>query len=149
MGSIISNRIEIDWIYIGSNYFVIPICQMHDKNLLRELWAESFQNACYVINHILPWSGKKKSPLEILYDEKSDVNCLCVHNSCICYINVPKATRTKLDSKVKLSIFIGYGIHIKRWQCMDPKITYKVITSRDVVFDEVSYYHTIQNSVTQ
>lgn len=32
---------------------------LHDKNLPQELWAEATKCACYVINHLSPWSGSK------------------------------------------------------------------------------------------
>lgn len=65
---------------------------MHDKNLPRELWAETIQCACHVINRRPPWPGKKG------------------------------------------------------WKCMDPT-TKKFVTSRDVVFDEVSSWYSAPNTI--
>ena len=62
----------------------------HDKNLPRELWTEAFQCVCYVINHLPPWSGKEKSPFELLYDVKPNVNHFWVFGS-ISYVHVPKS----------------------------------------------------------
>ncbi|KAJ7965013.1 Retrovirus-related Pol polyprotein from transposon TNT 1-94 [Quillaja saponaria] len=105
---------------------------LHDKNLPQELWAEAVQCACQVINHLPPWPGKEKSPYEMLYD-----------------VHIPKSNRTKLDPKAKKCIYVGYNSCRKGWRCMDPE-TKKLITSRDVVFDEVSsYYSPLKNSIEE
>ncbi|KAK4381915.1 Retrovirus-related Pol polyprotein from transposon TNT 1-94 [Sesamum angolense] len=114
---------------------------LHDKNLPRELWAEAIECACYVINRLPPWPGKEKAPFEILYGVKPNVNYFRVFGS-ICYVHVPKNNRTKLDAKAKKCIFVGYDTCRKEWRCMDPT-TKKSITSRDVVFDEISSWKTV------
>ncbi|KAL0359324.1 UNVERIFIED_CONTAM: Retrovirus-related Pol polyprotein from transposon TNT 1-94 [Sesamum angustifolium] len=114
---------------------------LHDKNLPRKLWAEAIQCACYVINHLPPWPGKEKAPFEILYGVKPDVNYFRVFGS-ICYVHVPKNNRTKFDAKAKKCIFVGYDTCRKGWRCMDPT-TKKSITSKDVVFDEISSWKTV------
>ncbi|KAL4347792.1 hypothetical protein GQ457_17G001580 [Hibiscus cannabinus] len=111
---------------------------LHDKHLPREFWAEAMQCACHVINRLPPWPGNEKSPLELLYNMKPNVNYFRVFGS-ICYVHVPKSNRTKLDPKAKKCIFVGYDPCRKGWRCMDPE-TKKFVTSRDVVFDEVSSY---------
>ena len=55
----------------------------------------------------------------------------------LCYVHIPKHNRTKLDAKARKCLFVGYDAHRKGWKCMDP-VTKKIVTSRDVVFDEVS-----------
>ena len=49
---------------------------------------------------------------------------------------VPKRKRTKLDSKSKKCIFIGYKDGLKGYKLWNP-VTQKVVYSRDVVFREV------------
>jgi len=120
---------------------------LHDKNLPRELWAEAIQCACYVINRLPPWPGKAKSPFEILYHEKPNVNYFRVFGS-TCYVHIPKSSRTKLDPKAKKCIFVGYDSYRKGWRCMDPE-TKKFVTSRDIVFDEISSYHSAQKTNNQ
>lgn len=65
----------------------------------------------------------------------------------VCYVHVPKSNRTKLDPKSRKCIFVGYDPCRKGWKCMNPE-TKNCVTSRDVVFDEVSTYYTISNDVT-
>ena len=125
----------------------VSLSWMHDKNLPRELWAEAVQCACYVINRLPSWPGKEKSPLEFLYDEKPNVNYFPVFGSA-CYVHIPKYNRTKLDPKAKKCIFVGYDSCRKGWKCMDPE-TQKFVTSRDVVFDEVSSYSALETFIQE
>ncbi|KAL8112094.1 hypothetical protein AgCh_019701 [Apium graveolens] len=46
----------------------------------------------------------------------------------------------KIDARARKYVFVGYDPNGKGWRCMDPK-TLKVVTSRDVVFDETSSYY--------
>ncbi|KAK3014348.1 hypothetical protein RJ639_008941 [Escallonia herrerae] len=82
--------------------------------------------------------GNDHTPFEALYKSKPNVNYFRVFGS-ICYVHIPKSNRTKLDPKAKKCIFVGYDSHRKGWRCMDPE-TKKFLTSRDVVFDEVSSF---------
>ncbi|KAK3023537.1 hypothetical protein RJ639_044891 [Escallonia herrerae] len=88
-----------------------------------------------------------KSPFELLYNVKPDVSHLRVFGS-ICFVHVSKSDRTKLDPKSKKCLFIGYDLNRKGWRCMDP-VTKRCITSRNVVFDEVSLYYSPQKLVTE
>ncbi|KAH0773837.1 hypothetical protein KY290_010974 [Solanum tuberosum] len=99
---------------------------LHDKNLRRELWAEAIQCACHVINRLPP------SP---------------VFGS-TCYVHIPKTNRTKLDLEAKKCVFVGYDSYGKGWRCMDPEPK-KLVTSRDIVFDEISSYHSAQKTSNQ
>lgn len=120
---------------------------LHDKSLPRELWAEAIRCACYVINRLPPWPGKDKSPFEILYETKPNVNYFRVFGS-VCYVHIVKHKRTKLDPKAKKCVFVGYDPCRKGWKCMDPE-TKKFITSRDVVFDEISSYYANQKNMVE
>ena len=86
-------------------------------------------NTCQIVSVHLKtleeaWSGRKPnlSHLKIF--------------GCVCYVHVPDELRTKLDSKSKKCIFIGYAIEQKGYRCYKP-ITNYVKVSRDVVFDEL------------
>ncbi|KAF3653575.1 putative receptor-like cytosolic serine/threonine-protein kinase RBK1-like [Capsicum annuum] len=118
---------------------------LHDKNLPRELWAEAIQCGCHVTNRLLPWPGTQKSPFELLYSQKPNVNYFRVFGS-TCYVHVPRNNRTKLDLKARKCVFVGYDSYRKGCRCMDPK-TNRFTISRDMVFDETSSLFSCQKLV--
>ncbi|CAJ2638092.1 unnamed protein product [Trifolium pratense] len=69
------------------------------------------------------WSGRTPS-----------VNHLKVFG-CVCYAQIPKQKRTKLEETSERCVFIGYSSMSKGYRLYNMK-TNKVIISRDVVFDE-------------
>jgi len=76
-----------------------------------------------------------KTPQEVWTGKKPSLSHLRVFGS-EAYVHVPKEKRTKLDSKSKKCIFIGYKDGLKSYKLWNP-VTRKVVYSRDVVFREV------------
>jgi len=76
-----------------------------------------------------------KTPQEVWTGKKCSLSHLRVFG-CDAYVHVPKEKRTKLDSKSKKCIFIGYKDGLKGYKLWNP-VTRKVVYSRDVVFREV------------
>ena len=56
---------------------------------------------------------------------------------CPTYIHIPIEERSKLDSKSKKGIFLGFKKGVKGYKLWDP-MAQKVVISKDVVFDENS-----------
>ena len=56
---------------------------------------------------------------------------------CPSYVHIPIEERSKLDSKSKKCIFLGFEKGVKGYKLWDP-VAQKVVISRDVVFDENS-----------
>lgn len=54
---------------------------------------------------------------------------------CIAYAHIPDEKRKKLDDKGGKYVFLGVREHSKAYKLLNP-ITERVITRRDVVFDE-------------
>lgn len=48
----------------------ISLSWLHEKNLLRQLWAEAFQYACHVVNQLPSWPSSEKSSFEALYNKR-------------------------------------------------------------------------------
>ena len=77
---------------------------------------------------------KKQTPYEAWHARKPRVDHVRVFG-CLAYAHVPSQHRPKLDSKATKCIFIGYSPDSKAYRLVNP-VTNKVITSRDVIFDE-------------
>ena len=107
-----------------------------DSRLTHRFWAEALSTAAYLINRSPTKTLGNKTPFEVWYGKKPNVNHLRVFR-CSAYIHVPKDERRKLDPKAKKCIFLGYGTSRKGYRLYDQK-TSSIIHSRDVVFNESS-----------
>ena len=54
---------------------------------------------------------------------------------CVCYSQVPKEKRAKLDEKVEVGVFMVYNNNVKGYRIYQP-LKKKLIINRDVNFDE-------------
>ncbi|CAI5465411.1 unnamed protein product [Closterium sp. Yama58-4] len=66
--------------------------------------------------------------------EKPDVSNLRTFG-CICYYHVPDATRTKLEAKARVGMYLSHSLDHKGWRVWDLE-SGKVVVSRDVTFLE-------------
>ena len=76
------------------------------------------------------------TPYEEWKGYKPNVNHLRIFG-CRAYAHIPKDERSKMDPKVKKSIFLGYGIGVKGYRLFDTD-TSKVFHNRDVIFNETA-----------
>lgn len=95
------------------------------KGLPNKLWAEAVHRAVYIHN----------TPFEAWYRRKQKVISFRVFR-CIAYAHTPSQQRELFDEKGKKYLFIGYSDESKGYRLLNPK-TYKLVISRDVIFDEM------------
>ncbi|KAL5862149.1 hypothetical protein ACOSQ3_003432 [Xanthoceras sorbifolium] len=69
-----------------------------------------------------------------LYGQSPDYSSLWVFG-CACFVSLPPHERTKLQPRVRLCCFLGYGISEKGFCCYDP-ISHRLRVSRHVEFWE-------------
>ena len=100
----------------------------------KKFWAESISTAVYLRNRCPTKTVKGKTPYEALYGKKPNVNHLRVL-VCDVYTHIPKDERSKLDSKARKCVLLGYGETTKGYRLYDPSKD-RVIHSRDVKFNE-------------
>jgi hypothetical protein len=114
----------------------------HSK-LSKSFWGEALNTAVHLINrspsHALDgdvpewvWKGK-----DVSYDHLRVFGCRA-------FVHIPKDERSKLDSKTKECIFLGYGNGEFGYRLWDP-IEKKLVRSRDVVFFEKETIENVQN----
>nr|KAJ0197446.1 hypothetical protein LSAT_V11C700383020 [Lactuca sativa] len=100
-------------------------------------WVEAVNTACFTQNRSLIHRIHKKTPYEMLKNQKPDVSFFHVFG-CICYILNQRDPRSKFEPKANKGIFVGYSsiskafrvFHVNR-QCIEESIHVK--------FDEESY----------
>ena len=112
----------------------MAMSMLHDKKLSKVFWAEAVYTAVYLINRCPTKAVWNKTPIEAWNRRKPSVKHLRIFG-CICYAQVPKEKRYKLDEASEKCIFIGYSTQSKGYKLYSLK-TKKVIVSRDVLFDE-------------
>eukprot|EP00253_Pinus_taeda_P029021 PITA_29021 len=111
---------------------------MHSgAGLGQEFWAEALDTAYYLVNRSPSSTLDDKTPQEVWTSKKPSLSHLRVLE-CDAYVHAPKEKRTKLDSKSKKCIFIGYKDGLKGYNLWN-RVTWKVLYNRDVVFREVKY----------
>ena len=103
-----------------------------DAGLGKELWAEAVNTANY-LRIRSPVAGQDKTPWEIMFGEKPNVERLRVFGA-TAYTHVPKGKRDKLDSRTIKGVMVGYGENSKGWRVL--MSDGRVELSRDVIFDE-------------
>jgi len=117
---------------------------LSDAELPKTFWAEALSTAVYVRNRVLNSFLVDKTPYEALNGSKPSIKHLRVFG-CSAYVHVPKDERSKIDSKSKKCIFLGYSTVTKGYRFYDSS-TKKIIFSRDVVFDELAKEVTCENN---
>ncbi|KAL0536512.1 hypothetical protein IC582_025461 [Cucumis melo] len=104
------------------------------KGLSNDFWAEAVSTSIYLLNISPTKAVMNKTPFEVWYGKKPNVNHLRVF-CCISYALVPSQVRQKLDKKSEKCIFVGYCTQSKAYRLYNP-LNGKILTRRDVVFDE-------------
>jgi transposase InsO family protein len=107
---------------------------LHSAELNYELWAEAVFTAVYLKNRSPTTALLDMTPQEAWSGKKPSVNHLRVFG-CKAYAHIPNHQRTKLESKSKELIFVGYSTESKGYRLYDPT-TKTVKLYRDVIFDE-------------
>eukprot|EP00253_Pinus_taeda_P032839 PITA_32839 len=101
----------------------------------QEFWVEAVETTCYLVNRSPSSALEDKTPQKVWTGKKPSLSHLRVFG-CDAYVHVPKEKRTKLNSKYKKCIFIGYKDGLKGYKLWN-LVTRKVVYNRDVVFREV------------
>lgn len=109
------------------------------SRLDKSFWFDAVLAAVHVRNRLPHKANEGKTPIEVFTGVKPDVSYMKVFG-CLAYVMIQDGMRTKLDSKVKKCIFIGYGQDegVKGYRLYDPE-TNRVIVSRNVSFNESEF----------
>ena len=113
-------------------------CMLQGAGLGNEFWGQAVLATAYIINRMPSRVHANKTPYEIWTGVQPTIGHLRVFG-CPAYVHVLAETRRKLDPKSVSCIFMGYaeddGTRVYK---LYQKETGRIITSRDVVFDETN-----------
>ena len=108
---------------------------LNNSNLQQELWVkETITTAFYLVNWSPSVAIDCKIPEEVWIGHPFDYSNLKIFG-CEAYALIHKNQCSKLNSKSKKYISVGYDYVVKGYRSWDPT-THKIIIRRDVFFDE-------------
>ncbi|GAA0162208.1 transmembrane signal receptor [Lithospermum erythrorhizon] len=108
------------------------------KKMPKYFWSEAAVWTCHILNRCPTLSVKDVTPQEKWSKVKPTVDHLRIWG-CLAHAHVPKQSRSKLDERSTLCIFIGIYSNTKAYRLYDVKGE-KLIISRDVVFEEDKHW---------
>lgn len=80
---------------------------LSQSKLPNSFWSYAVLHVVFLINRVPTSIIHNKSPYHVLYDSLPDINSFKVFG-CLCYAFTFQAHRTKLHSKARKSVFLGY-----------------------------------------
>lgn len=107
---------------------------LHHARINLKFWAEAVQYVVYTLNRTGTRLLSDYTPFEAYFGIPSSVSHLRPFG-CPTFVHIPAPLRRKLDPKAQQGIFVGYSDESKAFRVWIPGQT-RVITSRDVTFDE-------------
>lgn len=117
-----------------------------NTNLPQELWAEAVNTAVYLLNRRPCKSNDNKTPYELWFNKAPALQHLKIFGS-LAFVHIPKQFRSKLESKSKKLVMVGYCGYSQNYRLFDIK-SRKVTISRDVNFNENVTKHETENIST-
>ena len=112
---------------------------MEDSKVPSLFWPEAVAWTAHVLNRCPTSANKGRTPQELWTGTPPSVSHLRVFG-CLAHVHIPDQHRKKLDSKSVACQFLGISVESKAYKLYSPTFR-KVITSRDVVFDETKGWH--------
>ncbi|CAI7808306.1 unnamed protein product [Closterium sp. NIES-53] len=100
-------------------------------------WGEASSLAAWIRNHLPTMVLPRMTPFEAWTGTKPNLSRLRTFG-CLCYYHVPDPLRHKLQPKARAAIYLGIAANERAWRVWDSGER-RVVTSRDVVFDEYKF----------
>jgi len=107
---------------------------LFQSKLPKFFWSYALVHATYIINRISSSILKDKSPHQLLFNQNPDFDSFKVFGS-LCFASTLCSHRTKLASRARKSVFLGYKTGVKGLILFDLH-TRQIFISRNVVFYE-------------
>ena len=112
--------------------------------MLKSYWAKAANMTVYLMNRCTMSRVHNITPHEMFYGKKPNLSHIRIFGS-IAFIHIPNQKQQNLDPKSETCILVGYLLEQKGYKCFNPS-TRKVWVSRDVVFDELVSWYTVDST---
>ena len=100
----------------------------------KSFWLEAVNWSIHILNRSPTFAVQNMTPKEAWSGRKPVVDHFKIFG-CIAYAHIPDEKRKKLDDNGEKYVFLGVSEVSKAYKLFNP-LTKKIVTSRDVVFDE-------------
>jgi hypothetical protein len=98
----------------------------------KPFWAEAVNTTSYMINRSPSTAIELKTSMEMWIGKPTDYSRLHIFGSSV-YVIYNTQEVSKLDSKSRKCVFLGYDDGVKGYRLWDPT-AHKVVISKDVIF---------------
>jgi len=105
---------------------------LYQSKLPASYWSYALLHAIFIINRVTSPHLHNKSPYHLLHNKIPDVHSFKVFGS-LCYSTSLQAHRTKLSTRARKSVFLGYTIGFKGYVHLDNHTT-EIHISRNLIF---------------
>ena len=109
---------------------------MHNKDADKNLWGETMNTTCHIVNKVYFKTGTKKTLYELWKGRKPNVKYFKIFGS-TCFILKDRENVGKFDTRSNEGIFLGYSSSIKAYRVFNKRAS-KVVEIVNVVIDETS-----------
>ena len=113
----------------------------------KSFWPKAVNWSIHVLNRSPTFSVQNMTPEEAWSGRKPAVDHFKIFG-CIAYAHITYEKRNKLDDKGEKCVFLGVSEASKAYKLFNP-LTKKIVTSRDVIFDEESTWNWNGQQLTQ
>ncbi len=108
-----------------------------------EFWGEAILTATFLRNRLPSRATNNKTPYEKWFNNFPNLKNIKVFG-CICFAKINNQT-IKIGEKAEKCIFLGYESNRKAYKLLS-LTTNKIISSRDVIFDENKFINDTNNN---
>lgn len=119
---------------------------LYHSNLPKSYWSYAISYGAFIINRVNTPLLNNQSPYHILHNKPPDINQLKVFGS-LCYASTLSNQRTKLDTRARKSLFLGYVVGYKGSILLDIN-SFNIFISRNVTYHEQILPYQKQSSST-
>ena len=102
----------------------------------KSFWPEALNWSIHVLNRSPTFYVQNMTPEEAWSGQKPAEDDFKIFG-CIAYAHVPNEKKKKLDDKGEKCVFLGISEASKAYKLFNP-LTKKIVTNKDVIFDEES-----------
>jgi hypothetical protein len=105
---------------------------LFQSKLPKHFWSYALLHATFLINRVSTPLLHKQSPYQVLYNQTPDISQFKVFGS-LCFASTLTSHRSKLDSRARKAIFLGYPPGMKGYVLYDLH-SHHIFVSRHVTF---------------